>query len=448
MRNKLVAVAIATVLGTLSVVAHADDADIKSFSDLFKQGHVDGELRLYNFNRTYDYSVPAKPSARAFGGSVLLNAQTASLYGFSAGASLVSANSLGSLADNPKRVDTTLMGPTDSVTALSQAYLQYKNSWVMARAGYQYLNTPFMGNSDGRLLPNSYEALSAVFTPVAGWNILAIRELSYKSRTSTDYFNDNNYYPNAYQGDSLYGGNQSLPLTARQTSGTWALGSTYVNGGLKAQGWYYDFRQFARLGYVDGSYVFKTGTGFDPVIGLQALSENGGGSDNVLVQNKTKLNGIAGTKVKSRVWGADVGVVIPNGRFDIMYNKIEQESGSVIGSGAVVSPFTASFATDPLYTTSMIRGLVEAGPGHATKAKFAYDLFDKRVQLVAAYAKYTTDFNGSFHDTYFDIIYNFDGFMKGFQIRDRWEKSSGGINNLNPGNKPFTYNRVMLSYKF
>jgi len=210
MRNKLVAVAIAAVLGTLSVSAHADDSTINTFSDLFTQGHVDGELRLYDFNRSYDYDVAAKPSAHAFGGSILLNAQTASLDGFSAGASLVSANALGSLADNPKRVDTTLMGNSDSLTALSQAYLQYANSWVNVKGGYQYLNTPWMGNSDGRLLPNSYEALSAVFTPVVGWNIMAIRELSYKSRTSDDYFNDNNYYNTAYQGDTLFGGNQGL----------------------------------------------------------------------------------------------------------------------------------------------------------------------------------------------------------------------------------------------
>ena len=91
---------------------------------------------------------------------------------------------------------------------------------------------------------------------------------------------------------------------------------------------------------------------------------------------------------------------------------------------------------------------METGPGHAEKVKFSYDLFDKKLQLVAAYAKYSTVLDGNFHDTYFDIIYKFDGFMKGFQIRDRWERSSGGINNLNPGNEAFTYNRVMLSYKF
>ncbi len=148
MRNTLIVLAVAGVLGTLSAGAHAD-----ALSDLFSQGTVNGELRLYNFNRSYDYETAAKPSAHAFGGSILLNAQTGSLDGFSAGASLVSANALGSLNNNPKRVDTTLMGASDSLSALSQAYLQYKNDWFMARVGDQYLNTPWMGNSDGRLLP-------------------------------------------------------------------------------------------------------------------------------------------------------------------------------------------------------------------------------------------------------------------------------------------------------
>ncbi|BFI95860.1 MAG: hypothetical protein RSP_13700 [Rhodanobacter sp.] len=442
MRNTLIVLAVAGVLGTLSTGVRAD-----ALSDLFSQGHVDGELRLYNFNRSYDYETPSKPSAHAFGGSILLNAQTGSLDGFSAGVSLLSANALGSLSNNPKRVDTTLMGASDSLSALGQAYLQYKNDWFTARAGDQYLNTPWMGNSDGRLLPNSYEALTVDFAPVKGWNIIGIRELAYKSRTSSDYFDDNNFYPSTYQGDTLYGGNQGLPATAKQTSGTWALGTTYVNGGLKAQGWYYDFLDFARLGYADGSYVFKTGTGFDPVIGFQGLTESGSGADNVLVANNFKLNGVTGTKVDSSAWGADLGVVIPNGRFDVFYNKLNQQNGA-IGGGSIISPFTASYATDPLYTTSMIRGLVEAGPGHAWKAKMSYGFFDNRLQLVGSYAKYTTALNGNFHDTYFDIIYNFDGYLKGFQIRERWEKSVGGINNLNPGNKPFTYNRVMLTYKF
>ena len=46
MRNKLLTAAIAVVLGTISLSAQAD-----SLSDIFTQGHVDGELRTYYFSR-------------------------------------------------------------------------------------------------------------------------------------------------------------------------------------------------------------------------------------------------------------------------------------------------------------------------------------------------------------------------------------------------------------
>jgi hypothetical protein len=442
MQRKLFAVSMAAALATVSAGAHAD-AD--TLSDIFTQGHVDGELRAYNFNRIYQTNTV--PDAKAFSGAVLLNLRTGTFGGgFSLAASVASANSFGTQSATAAKVDSSLMGLDDSVTALSQAYLQYKNGMVQVRGGYQYLNTPWMGSSDSRMIPASYNAISVDITPAKGWDIFAIREFEWKSRTSDDYNSDNLYYPSTYDGDKMYGNNGSLPATARSANGTWTVGTTYADGPIKAQGWYYDFLNFTRMGYADGSYTFHTGTGFDPVIAAQYLTENGG-SDNVLVDTQTKLFGVAGSRVKANAWGGDLGLVIPHGRFDVFYNKLDSESGAV-GDGALISPFTTNYASDPLYTTSMIRGLVEEGPGHAWKAKAAYDLFDAKLQLVAAYAKYTTDLRGDSHDVYFDIIYNLDGYLKGLTLRDRWERSTGGIAALNPGNESFTYNRVMIAYKF
>jgi hypothetical protein len=64
MRNKLVAAAIAAVLGTTSIAAHAD-----ALSDIFTQGHVDGELRAYNFDRLYQTNTV--PDAHALAGAFL-----------------------------------------------------------------------------------------------------------------------------------------------------------------------------------------------------------------------------------------------------------------------------------------------------------------------------------------------------------------------------------------
>jgi len=215
--------------------------------------------------------------------------------------------------------------------------------------------------------------------------------------------------------------------------------------GFAGQAWYYDFINFAHMGYLEGGYTFKTGSGFDPFVKAQYLDESGG-AGTTLVVNQAPLFGVPGSRVKSSAWGGDVGVNIPHGSFDVAYNKIGTHNGAV-GDGAIISPYTAAYATDPLYTTSMIRGLVEQGPGHAWKGKFTYKLLNDQLLLMVAYAKYTTQLRGSSHDAYLDITYNFDGKLKGLSLRDRWERANGGLG-LNPGNGSFTYNRVMITYKF
>lgn len=439
MYKTVLSIAVAASLGLCSLHAQAD-----SLSDLFTQGHVDGQFRSYYFSRLY--GAPGTTDANAFSTAVLINATTGSFgNGFSLTGSFLSANSFGSQSNNPKAIDTTLMGPGNSISSLGQAYLQYHHGITIVRAGYQYLNTPWMGGSDSRTLPASYNAISVEFSPLKDWDVYGIRTFEWKSRTSTGYYSDNLYYPGTYTGDNMYGGLGGLSATAGSFNGTWALGSTYAANGFKAQGWYYDFMKFARMGYVDGSYTLTTGSGFDPFVGAQWVQETSG-SNNTLVRNNVSLFGVSGNQVKANAWGTIIGVHIPHGQVSLGYNKISQESGAV-GDGAIISPYTAAYATDPLYTTSMIRGLVEMGPGHAWKTKVSYDFFDRRLQLMAAYTKYTTALRGSSHDTYVDLTYHFSGYFKGLSIRNRWERSIGGAG-LNPGNGSFTYNRVMLVYKF
>lgn len=432
-------VTMATALSLLPRDARAD-----ALSDIFSQGRVDGELRVYQFNRHYDSRQLA--DASAFSSALLLDATSGSFGGgFKLGASLLSANSLGTQATQRSRVDTSLMGPGDAVSALGQAYLQFKRHRLLLRGGYQYLNTPWMGSSDSRVLPASYNALLAGLKPAQGWDLYALRSFSWKSRTSRGYYADNGYYPATYRGDSAYGGSSLLPATARPANGTWAAGTTYAAGGWRSQAWYYHFLHFVQMAYADGSYTFDTHTGIDPFVALQYVTQDGGGADNRLVQNHVALLGVAGNRIRSRAWGINTGIILPHGQLDVSCNRLAQATGA-LGNGALIFPYTAD-GTDPLYTTSMIRGLVDEGPGHAWKVKAALDLIGKRLRLVASYDQFTTALRGNSHDLYLDLVYVFRGRLRGLSLRDRWERSMGGLG-LNPGNRPYTYNRVMLSYTF
>ncbi|HEN47451.1 MAG TPA: outer membrane porin, OprD family [Mizugakiibacter sp.] len=444
MYKHVLSIAVVAGLGLISFHAQAD-----SLSNIFTQAHVDGQFRSYYFSRIYSAK---NPDQNAFSTAMLLDATTGTFGGgFSLTGTFLSANSFGTQSSNPAAIDTTLMGPGNSISSMGQAFLQYRNQMATVRAGYQYLNTPWMGKSDSRVAPATYNALSMQLTPVKGLNVYAIRTFEFKSRTSRGYFSTNLYYPHTFNGDNMYGGMEGqIPASAPSFKGTWAFGANYAANGLKIRGWYYNFMQFARMSYVDGSYTMKTGSGINPFIGAQWVHETSG-SNNQFVTNNVSLYGAPGSQVKNNTWGMEGGINIPGGRFQLGYDKISQEAGAV-GNGAIISPYTAAYATDPLYTTSMIRGLVEMGPGHAWKAKFTYHFLNNHLRLMAAYAAYTTIQRGNSHDLYFDITYNFDGYLKGLSIRDRVERSnqssSGVWKGVNPNNGSFTYNRVMMVYKF
>src|SRR5579863_1813802 len=188
------------------------------------QGSFSAELRSYYFRR--DYGAAAVPNADAFAVAGLFNYETPEfLQGFSLGASYFTANALGTHDANPARIDSTLSGVANSINALGQAYLQYRGHGALVRLGDQLVATPWVGASDSRVLPATYQAAFGALTPVRGLKLQALRILRYKSRTADGYFRDNNYYPPTWQGDAAYGGVGDLPASAPGTAGTFAVGA-------------------------------------------------------------------------------------------------------------------------------------------------------------------------------------------------------------------------------
>ncbi|MDA8114157.1 MAG: OprD family outer membrane porin [Acidithiobacillus sp.] len=442
--------AIGTVAMALALAGTVAQAE--TLSQFFAASKIDGQIRSDYFSRLF--GDPNVPNANFFGLAGILNIKTAPfLGGFGVGVSFYTANDLGvnNLNGAPAYpyTDLTLMGPRQSINALGQAYLQYAiPKRLLVRVGNQVINTPWMNASDSRILPATYQGVFAKVTPIKDLNLYGMRIFRWKSRTSADYYKDNLYYPATFSGDNLYGDGYggsiggafgNIPSTAPQTSGALAFGSSYALMGAKVQLWYYDFYQFANMFYGDANYTLKTGTGFNPFVGGQFVRE----------YDSHSLLGNVNATAYGLIGGVHYQTGIGAGTLSFAYNAINPHGAAAYGHGAIVSPYTIGYATDPLYTTSMIRGLVETGPGNAWKVKVAQH-FNKEFLLLAAFAEYHTYYFGNSNDAYLDLTY-FPGAdfkdLKGLSIRDRVEISNGGIG-LNPGNQSFIYNRVMLTYLF
>jgi hypothetical protein len=433
-----------------AVVCAQAGADILpgALPDFLKETSFSGNLRAYDFNRIYSPSTQgAQPSQSAFSLGGRLDAHTgAFLGGFSVGVGFLTAHSLGANDRNDGliHVDQTLAGGRTSITALGQAYLQYQNSWVTVKAGDQNINTPWISDSDSRLLPATYQGFFADATPIDHVHLSALRIFRWKSRTSNDYFQNNLYYAPSYGGDDMQGGAKT-GLTTADTQGALAFGSSYEDHGLKVNLWYYNFQQFASSVYNDTIYTLKTGTGFDPFIGDQFLRQWKGNS----LLNGAAVNTIKGESVDNVTYGGKAGLNSPYGQLMFSYTGISDHQGTV-GNGALISPYTIGYTTDPLDTSSMIRGMVDLGPGNAWRVRYTGKYLNQQIVLITAFARYHSDTYGHSNNVLLDLAWN-PPFAKGFSIRNRAEDAivADSSSGLNPGkSKIFFYDRVQLQYEF
>ncbi len=440
------AAAMTAALGMASMPASAAD----TLTDFFKESTFSGKLRAYEFGRFYSHATQnAQPSQSAFSVGGLFNLETPQfLGGFSAEASFFTANSLGAndRNNNLLHLDQTLAGGGNSLNTLGQAYLQYKNSWAMVRAGDQVITSPWVPDSDSRMLPASYQGFYADLTPLKDLHLYGLRIFRWKSRTSNDYFQDNLYYTPTIDGDNIRGGQSGASFAGADTQGALGLGGTYAAHGLKLTLWYYNFEQFANMLYNDTVYTLNTGSGFDPFVGDQYLREWKGNS----ALNGVKVNTVAGQGVDNVSRGLKAGLNSPFGQLMFAYLQIEDHVGAV-GNGALISPYTVGYTTDPLDTSSMIRGEVDLGPGHAWRARYTDKLFDQHLVVIAAFARYYSEAFGTSNNALLDLAYYPGGFLKGLSIRNRVEDAvaANASEGLNPGkSKTFVYERAQLQYDF
>lgn len=319
--------------------------------------------------------------------------QTGQVAGFSAGGLLTAMNPFFNSHLNGYNQSMSPFLPSDTQVAVSEAFLEYQHSNVIqADVGYiainnsPWLSTNYYGNV---MAPGAtYQGASVNVYPGGGWLLTALAFNGVQAVSETG-FTGETFYNKGYD---FSGGLIATTNTSSTSSGTAALGANYVgwDNQYNLRLWAYQFDNYGTLLYADNSIKFQP---------TKALSFNvaaQGGTDNTNGSNALLNDGYG--QIGSNFVGVQAGFSYNWFSLNLGYNSV-WGSGSY-GNGAIVSPYTYGLASDPLYTTPYMAGLVELGTsGSAYKISPSFNFFDGNLSIAPAFTQFITpaapQFNGT-----------------------------------------------------
>ena len=379
-----------SLLGLVALLSPALAA-AEDFGDALGQAledtTFDANLRGYAYQRWHDANGPVGfKNQQALGGDAHL--LSGSLYGFSAGMGFYTENAF--LPPDYDHVNSGLLGPDEqNLTALAESYLQYQQGEALRlRGGRQLLDTPYANADMYTMMPRAFQGVGTRLEPLR----LRGTEQNQPKKAPGDWASPSPQlvvemhrmwdYESRFD-DAFRCGNEYLDR--RCEGGFWTTGATYdqqfLAGGLKAQAWYYQFYDYAELGYLE--------------LGYQA-PEQLFGALRPFVKGQAALEGNSGKRVLGRVdsqiYGLKLGVGFDRGELALLWNHAPVHHGA-FRHGGQVHPYNDLSGTE--YTDTMNDGLSNLGPGDAYGAKGQLDFLQGRLKTFASYVWYNAEYGTS-----------------------------------------------------
>lgn len=312
-----------------------------------------------------------------------LFAQTGSAFGFSFGGNLAIINPYFSSQINgtdPYKVKQSL--PANQVIFPNQLFAEYKIiNLFQVDAGWLYIDAPWVTSQNAEaiqlptfqgVLVNYQMSRNILWTGIAFNGYMPISATGFSGLTMNNpNFNVITSTPN---------------INGSPSPGTIALGIKYGQyTNWKANLWGYAFQNYANLLYADTQYTLNIDHG-NTVLTFAAQAANegsNGGTNNVFTANGY------GTP-QSNMLGAQIGVSHDWFAFYASYNLVSGNS-TAYHSGGLVSPYTNTLGTDPMYTSSWLSGLVERSAGSAIKLSPNFTFFNKSLTIIPSYTSFMSN---------------------------------------------------------
>ncbi len=462
-----------------------------------------GYFRGYYFTRT-NYPAKNGPNQASFEPGVSLHAQGNFGNYWAIGGTYLYANPYNNCASpvshlslpcgkhplaNPPQTNPDETLPGYELNTLYEAYLQYKSPSLYVKLGNQVINTPWANPSDSRIKPVAFQGGDIAYKIDKNWSIEGMWMPRWEDRVQSAFIDSTLVTQNGAYPDSGGIGNTGIPKGQVLTNNGFYFGRAGYNGGpLAANLYYYAFDQIANAVWADAKYSWKAYG--KPFIALQGGSETSTG-----VEQAGKINsqvfgiqgGISPWKNVDFTVGADFipiksdNITLPAtascGTNHMISGTLKYSlpsggtpncvpttglagvkgAAATVYYGGWVSPYTNSYATDPLFDTSISQGMVDRmSTGSGVKVAGTFYTAQKQLKIVLSQAWYaygdstvgvspTQEFNA-------DATYFFNkvgtGPYHGFSLRHRYADRTQSFTGAYGGLPEFKYNRTQLEYDF
>ena len=460
-----------------------------------------GYLRAYYFTRMNSPGATKTANQASFNPGVSLHAGYDFGGGFSAAGTYLYADPFNNCEDPAKHLSApcakhpyTLPGtnPDDTLpgyrmSTLYEAYLQYKNPALFVRLGDQVLNSPWANASDSRLKPVAFRAGDVSYKIDKNWTIEATYANRFEDRVQSDFVDSTLITQNGSFPDAGGVGNTGIPKGGVLTNnGFYYARAGYADGPLAADLHFYAFDQIANALWADAKYSWKaygkpfialqggteanTGSSQAGKISSEVFGIQGGyspwhnvdltvGADFIPSKSDTITLPLTASCSSKDMISGSLMYFLPNGGTP----NCKTSSPGVPGATATVyyggwaSPYTDSYATDPLFDTSISQGMVDRrSTGSGVKVAGTFYTDQKQVRLIVSHAWYAygNDAVGvsPTQETNVDATYFFSkvgkGAYHGFSLRHRYAERTQSFTNVFGGTPDFKYNRTQLEYDF
>ncbi|MDD3266006.1 MAG: hypothetical protein PHC75_02350 [Burkholderiales bacterium] len=375
-------------------------------------------------------------NANNYGYAANIFGQTGQIAGFSVGGLLTVANPFFSKQWNPSNPDDQAQGLSIAQQVTPQElFVEYQyDNMVQANAGWIGINnSPWLTYYQNNALNMvTYQGASVNVNPGGGWLLTGLAFNGAQLLGETGFSNQTMY--NSTWDNGTGTGN----IGTEGSSSTFAMGANWASDDqlLNVRLWGYKFTNYADMAYADTEIKLPVNTNTNFTLGFQGAIQGSDGDGNILNSNGY------GNSVRSNMIGTELGFHYDIFDLQLGYNNIWGPS-SGYEAGGLVSPYTYQYATDPLYTTGWIQGMVERSSGQAYKIAPSLSLLEGNLVISPSYQYYATSLIPSSSEYDLQISYSLPQ-VKGLTLFGGYGYLTNGDEN---GNSVYQA-QVMASYLY